>query len=359
MITYLLTGPLLLVVLAWLMPSLSKPTLPFGVRVPARHAGDPVIVEQRRAYRWWVGGAGGSLVVAGGVLTLLFNNPLAGVLVVIAVFAVIVPSFAHARSTIRAVKQHEHWYSGLRQTVAVDTSLRTRPEPFPWLWALPAIALLVTTVVVGVVRYPTMPETLALHYNALGQPDRVVAKSITSAFGLVIVQAILTAGILLLAFLSSRFRADLDPANPAASARQHRGFVRGMAKATLILVACLNLSLLFTAWQIWSAAHSFSAAPVLVPVLVGLVVVLGFAIRTGQQGSRLPVTEDEHTDAVERDDDRYWRGLGQFYVNSDDPAIFVPKRFGVGWTINMANPRSIVVFVAIVATAVAVPLLLR
>lgn len=51
MITYLLAGPLFLVVMAWLMPSLSKPTLPFGVRVPARHADDQVIVEQRRAYR--------------------------------------------------------------------------------------------------------------------------------------------------------------------------------------------------------------------------------------------------------------------------------------------------------------------
>lgn len=359
MITYVLAGPLFLVVMAWLMPSLTKPTLPFGVRVPPGHTADPVIVDQRRAYRWWVGGAGGSLVVAGIVLSLLFNNRLINVVVLIAVFAVIVPSFAHARGSIRAVKRRESWYGGLRQSVAVDTSLRTRPERFPWTWAIPATALLVATIVVGIVRYPAMPPTLTLHYDSLGRPDRVVTKSIITAFGLVIVQAVLTVGILLLAFLSFRFKADLDPARPAASARQHRGFVLAMAKTLLVIAACINLSLLITAWQIWSGTRGFSVTPVLAPVLAGLVVVLGFAVRTGQAGSRIRVPEDEHTDAVERDDDRYWRGLGMLYVNGDDPAVFVPKRFGVGWTINLGNVRGITVLVAVVATAIVVPLLLR
>ena len=29
-----------------------------------------------------------------------------------------------------------------------------------------------------------------------------------------------------------------------------------------------------------------------------------------------------------------------FYVNRDDPAWLVEKRFGVGYTVNFANPRS-------------------
>ena len=29
-----------------------------------------------------------------------------------------------------------------------------------------------------------------------------------------------------------------------------------------------------------------------------------------------------------------------FYFNRNDPALFVEKRFGIGWTVNMANPRS-------------------
>ncbi len=34
--------------------------------------------------------------------------------------------------------------------------------------------------------------------------------------------------------------------------------------------------------------------------------------------------------------DGAWKG-GVFYFNREDPALFVPKRFGIGYTINFAN----------------------
>ena len=45
------------------------------------------------------------------------------------------------------------------------------------------------------------------------------------------------------------------------------------------------------------------------------------------------------TNVVFRDDDRYWYG-GFFYSNPDDPAMFVPRRFGIGWTLNFGHPRA-------------------
>jgi uncharacterized membrane protein len=38
-------------------------------------------------------------------------------------------------------------------------------------------------------------------------------------------------------------------------------------------------------------------------------------------------------------DPRIYR-WGLFYVNPDDPAIWVPKRLGLGWTLNFAHGRS-------------------
>jgi uncharacterized membrane protein len=45
-----------------------------------------------------------------------------------------------------------------------------------------------------------------------------------------------------------------------------------------------------------------------------------------------------------RDDDRYWYG-GSFYNNPDDPDLFVPKRYGMGWTINFGHPRGKLVLI--------------
>lgn len=54
--------PLMVLAVAWLTPSLTSPTLPFGVRIPAARADALVIAEQRKRYRWLVGTAGGALV---------------------------------------------------------------------------------------------------------------------------------------------------------------------------------------------------------------------------------------------------------------------------------------------------------
>lgn len=41
--------------------------------------------------------------------------------------------------------------------------------------------------------------------------------------------------------------------------------------------------------------------------------------------------------------------LGAFYINRDDPSIFVEKRFGIGYTINFGNPKAVALLVAFLA----------
>jgi len=65
------------------------------------------------------------------------------------------------------------------------------------------------------------------------------------------------------------------------------------------------------------------------------------------------------TNAVFRDDDRYW-SAGVFYTNPDDPALFVPKCYGLGWTLNFGHPRAklflITIVVVVLLLGVVLPL---
>jgi hypothetical protein len=54
-------------------------------------------------------------------------------------------------------------------------------------------------------------------------------------------------------------------------------------------------------------------------------------------------------------DDDHWKGA--FYVNREDPALWIPKRFGIGYTLNFGNAWSWVVMGLILA-AIMVPVLL-
>jgi uncharacterized membrane protein len=48
---------------------------------------------------------------------------------------------------------------------------------------------------------------------------------------------------------------------------------------------------------------------------------------------------EKDTVLTHRDDDKYWRG-GLVYINLEDHSLMVPRRFGLGWTLNFGNPRS-------------------
>jgi uncharacterized membrane protein len=58
-------------------------------------------------------------------------------------------------------------------------------------------------------------------------------------------------------------------------------------------------------------------------------------IRAGQGGQKR-VAPEASMPVGDGTPDSAWKG-GLFYFNPDDPAVFVEKRFGVGWTLNFAS----------------------
>ncbi|MFI9048281.1 DUF1648 domain-containing protein [Streptomyces sp. NPDC053427] len=352
--------PLMITILAWVAPSLAGPTLPFGVRIPAARADAPVIAEQRGRYRWRVGAVGAGLIVVGTVLAATTPLTWSGALPAL-VLAVCLAAFARARAAIAAVKRDEEWYRGLRQGVVTDTSLRTEPERFPWFWSLPALLVIAGTAVTGVLVYPSVPERLAVHFNTSGYADQYATKSIGSVFSLVFAQVGVSALLVVVSWFSFRARPELDPARPADSARRHRRFSVRAVISVLLLAACADLSMGVGAWSMWRVGR-LSPALVLLPLLLGLAIVVGIAIRTGQAGSRLPAAAGDgaaepDTGVVQREDDRYWRGAGSLYVNRADPSLLVQKRSGFGWTFNFGNPRALLLCALLVGVPLVLPLI--
>jgi uncharacterized membrane protein len=85
-----------------------------------------------------------------------------------------------------------------------------------------------------------------------------------------------------------------------------------------------------------------------------LVVLILVLLWHPQRSQRKANTAADHPSpsAVFRDDDRYWYG-GLFYSNPDDPALFVEKRYGLGWTLNFGHPQAkLVLIVSLVAVLV-------
>ena len=88
-----------------------------------------------------------------------------------------------------------------------------------------------------------------------------------------------------------------------------------------------------------------------------LVLVMAIVVtRLGQGGGRhAPASSTAPTGDRTRDPHWTW---GLIYANRDDPAVFVEKRFGIGYTINAGHPRAWLVM-AVILAAVGASLLAR
>jgi uncharacterized membrane protein len=214
--------------------------------------------------------------------------------------------------------------------VVADTSWRSEPEAFPARWLLPALAVIVATVIVGVVRYPHLPTYLI-------RGNHRVQTSPASAFAVVVGQLYVTGlwtGLLVLVY---RSRPDLDTADPAASLYRYRKALGAFGRAGLILLACVDASvllfaLIFGRCSTSPAGRTCSWRCPSLPVVAGLVGFLVTAVGAGRARARTIAG----TQATERDDDRYWKG-GIVYLNLDDPVLLV-GRVAFGWTVNLGNP---------------------
>jgi uncharacterized membrane protein len=336
----------LLLGIGLVLPSINSPTVPFGVRVPARHVDDPTIVRQVRIYRRRVLASGLVTAGVGVVMYRVTGERLLLPLSVLVLVAVWYSCFFLANHEIRAAKAAGGWYEGLHQGVAVDTGLRTDPPRFPWAWLAPALVVIVATAVIGVISYPSMPPILAVHYGADGVPNRLVAKSVGTAFSLVFVQigvTTLLAGVAAAIFRSSR--SDIDPAHPVGSARWHRRYMSLSAQALLGLVAMIDLGMLGASLLMWTGTvTSWAPLTVVVPILTAVVVAVVVLARNNRERDG----DETDTGLTHRDDDRYWRG-GLFYINREDRSLLVPRRFGLGWTLNFGNPRTAMLLAGVLA----------
>jgi uncharacterized membrane protein len=134
-----------------------------------------------------------------------------------------------------------------------------------------------------------------------------------------------------------------------------------------LLVGLQYLLALLFAWVGFLALRSREQMPsplaVLVPMLAFVVFFVGVLVRTGQGGSRLPEysslsPQPPGAPVGDRTLDRYWIA-GIIYVNRNDPAIVVERRFGIGYTLNLGQPVSWIVIGLLVLAPLALIFLLR
>lgn len=324
--------------------ALRPPGLPLSVRVPQARIDDPVVLAAIRRFRWglvlvWVVTAALTLVLA-----VVDQAPLAAALPVLLYAALSILALVLSRRLIIRAKRDGDWFEGIPVRVSAQITPTAYHHP-PIVWPALAVIVLAIATAVNVALYPTLPDPIPVHFNVAGEADGWAAKSVWSVFGILIIGAAIVVLLSVLSVFAARYAARTQADDTARQATLRTQVQRTMLTSLLSelsFVIALGISAIELAQRLlpgvkWATAASAIGLVVLVMVVI-IVTVARARVQLRPANVRDP--RNPRPDAV--DDDQHWKG-GLFYVNGDDPALVVPRRFGLGWTLNLGHPGGIAI----------------
>ena len=341
---------LLIVLILCITPFLTRKTESFGVSVPYDQYRHPKLQRFRKNYFYQTGILGLLFFIL-----LIISSKLLGEvqwvwLFVAAIFVYIFGSFViylFFHKKVRELKKTENWKEKKREVVAIDIRFSTEKKTYSGGWFLIPLAITAFTAFHLWDHYDQIPDKFPMQYDFSGKVTKWADKSIGTLLFFPLQQLLITGIFFFINRVIEKSKQQLDAEHPETSLRQNILFRRRWSIFTI--VSCMAMTGLFLLPVLQLTYPMNPQVLFSVSIAIPFVIMIGaflLSILTGQGGSRIKLDSGKGKNQVNRDDDRYWK-LGQFYFNPEDPALWVEKRFGVGWTMNFARPGAWVFLLAI------------
>lgn len=341
-----------ILILSAIIPYISRKTESFGISIPQEEYDNSEVKKIRNNYCISVL-AFGLVMSLFSLFTAFFGAKDAtmiflpiGTLVQLAIMFVF---YLIGYKSMQSLKYSKKWAQDRPQIVVVDTEFRKKKLMVSPLWFVVYIIIILTTLFLGFFMYDKIPDRIPMHYNINGEVDSYTAKSYKVLFFAPVIQIFMTFLMAFVYWVIGKSKQQFDPSDIEKSIDQNRVFRYRwsafiMLMGPLLLVVFLFLQLTFTGFI--KDVRLVTIVPmVIVLIIVASSIVL--SVTTGQGGSRVRLVTNKSGNAIFRDEDKFWK-LGIFYYNPEDPAIFIEKRFGVGWTNNFARPITWVMLIGII-----------
>ena len=270
------------------------------------------------------------------------SNAILAAAIVAAATIPLVASFAlmlHYRKRIESIKREEGWKAERDEAVAL-IGFEEAPVPPSLAWNVVYVPIALITLAIGLALYPSTPDLVPTHFDFAGNVNQWTPKGPALIAFPLLFEVFMAACFIFSHWMAIRSKKDIDPARPAISAYAYGAFARAECILLLVggsvLTAVLGIVMILMMTEILSMLVTIALIIVATLILVGATIAI--SIVYGQSGSRLVKRLEENGDII-ADNDEHWKA-GIFYWNKDDASLFLPKRFGVGWTMNWARPAA-------------------
>ena len=311
----------------------------FAVTVPDTAAHDPYLRRLKRRYALLMATLTAVLTAVGAFGAFTGDAGLALAVLCVGMLLLCIGSYGlmlYFRSKVRSYKKEQDWQASARESVAVVGDAPV-PRAVSLKWNLLYLPVIAVTLAIGAVGYAQMPDLIPQHMNFQGEVTEYMEKTPFTILVPALIVAFVAACMAFAHWTILRSKRPSNPSAPATSALAYGMFAR--AQSILLVAGGLALSVLGPVMELsFIGVTGLEQAGVFV-VALALVIVVGSIVVSlvyGQGGSRV-FSRMAASERLLADDDEHWK-LGVFYYNPDDASLFLPERFGIGWTMNWARP---------------------
>ncbi len=341
------------------IPFLVKRTVVFGVTIPEQNIKDERLIAFKKWYAIVVSII--SFLLLGGFSLLVLLDKLTEEQIVltgtmiefITIFISMSLYFYFYGKTVQ-LKKERKWGANLKQVKISDLSVRLQDEMLPWyVFLLPIIAI-IGLIGYTLLQYDILPDQIPTHWGPSGEADDFTTKTPFSAITMPLVFL-----FILFMFLGINIgtkKSGIKLSATSTNASKIRQLNLRKYSSWFGFFSSVLLTVLLSYFQLTVIHPEISSQKfmLMMPFVILIVVFVGtilFAVKVGRSDKQS--NELAEGDITDYDEDSFWKA-GIIYFNPNDPSIFVEKRFGVGWTINFANPKGYLLVVVPLIIIVAI-----
>ncbi|MFF2795689.1 DUF1648 domain-containing protein [Lysinibacillus xylanilyticus] len=337
-------------VLETLTPFLSRKTTVFGVSIPEPYVRHQQLQMFKKHYSMLVGSIAVAFLL--GQFLLVFTSIQEETFVLLSFILLYIMLLISAglymlyHIKTKKLKKQENWEAHVKTVYVMDLSIRDRDEVLsPTFFSLPIIITL-ALITFTYMNYNTIPDVFATHWNAAGEVDGWTEKTCLS----VIVMPLILLGTQISFFIISigMKSAKIQLSAQAKEASANRELKQRKYGSWYLAAINYSITILFVVLHYTTVILKNQTIPYFFPLFIifmivslgGLILLIWKLSKSNEQ------FDDIHTNETAAADDRYWK-MGVFYINKNDPSLLVQKKYGVGWTVNLANKWSYIILLVI------------
>lgn len=336
-------------VLQIFIPYIVKNTVVFGVTVPEQFVYHNQLNQFKKNYAMIVAIVSIVVAVIASVLLIRDLSEAGQVIVTVAaVYIVLMISMAlyfFYHKKVSKLKKEEAWGAHLRQVRVTDTTVRQRDTIVPWPFLIIPMLLSIALMGYTLLNYAKLPDLIAIHWGLSGAADDWTEKTAFTAIFMPLMLLIMQ--WMMVAIIDGMKHSGIKINVNLQEQSIHRQLEIRKFTAWFIVVLMYVLTLVFTVVQLTTVHEQFAKTSLLLPFFnLILVASIGGTVLYVWKLYKLKLEypQEMKTNLTDADEDHYWKG-GLLYFNPNDPSVFVEKRFGVGWTLNLASMRGYMVFI--------------